>query len=146
MPTIYRLPIKSAEDFHHADPRWGNTTADERIVLAHWHMETSGHHIDLPKMVSNKATVYARVDLGRWIVDCPWCKSAQHASREDHRFFCVECGNAAVTGAWVSVHWPNEWAEIEEILSCRPSAGNQWWTPGETLASLQAENDENGVI
>jgi ribosomal protein L37AE/L43A len=146
MPTVFRLAVKSAEDFHHHDPRWGNTTAAERIVLAHWHMETNGFNVELPKMVTNKATVYARVDLGRWIVDCPWCKSAQHASREDHRFFCVECGNAAVNGAWVPVHWPHEWAEIEAILSVRPDKSNQWWSPGETLASLQSENDNHGVI
>lgn len=146
MSTVFRLAIKSAEDFHHPDLRWGNTTAAERIVLAHWHMETDGFHVTLPAMTTNKATAYARVDLGRWIVDCPWCKSAQHASREDHRFFCVECGNAPVRGQWITVHWPNEWAEIEEILSKRPDKGNQWWSPGETLKSLQAENDEHGVI
>jgi hypothetical protein len=149
MPTVTRIAIKSAEDFHHHDPRWGSsTTAAERIVLQYWKhgdpmMEGSAR---LPRMVSNKATVYARVDLGRWIVDCPWCKSAQHASREDHRFFCVECGNAAVDGHWVPVSWPNEWAAIEEILSARPDKGNQWWSPGETIASLQYENEIHGVI
>jgi hypothetical protein len=139
------IAIKAAEDFHHYDPRWHGATAAERIVLAHFHMETSGHNITLPTDTSTKATLYARVDLGRWIVVCPWCKSAQHASREDHRFFCVECGNAAIGGLWASVSWPNEWEDIEAILSRRPDKGNQWWTPGkETLADLQAENEAHG--
>lgn len=137
----YQLAIKAAEDFHHPDSRWGNTTAAERIVLAHFHMETSGDNVTLPTAISTKATAYARVDLGRWIVDCPWCKSAQHASREDHRFFCVECGNVAVDGQWITVQWPVEWQDVEAVLRSRPSAGNQWFTPGqETLADLEAEN------
>lgn len=150
------LPIKSAEDFHHHDQRWGNTTAAERIVLKHWHMETSGFNVDLPRMVSNKAVAYARVNYGRWLVDCPWCGSAQNASREDHRFFCVECGNNTVKNVWIPVEWPPEWREIELLLGVRPIPANMNWFPGkgptvvlhperETLADLQAENIEHGV-
>lgn len=140
------LVIKSAEDFHHPDPRWGTTTAAERGVLKHWHMETNGFNVELPKSHSTKATAYARVDLGRWIADCPWCKSAQFASREDHRFFCTECGNAPVHGAWITVLWPDEWEEIEQILGQRLNVGNQWWSPGETLDKLEEENRVQGPV
>jgi hypothetical protein len=145
------LPIKSAEDFHHHDPRWGNhTTATERIVLKNWHMETDGFYVTLPKMVSNKAFAYARVCHGVWLVDCPWCGSAQRASREDHRFFCVECENNTVNNVWISVVWPPEWQEIERLLGVRPIPANMNWFPGEgptanihgreTLEDLQVEN------
>src|ERR1019366_9571036 len=150
------LTIKTAEDFHHPDPRWGHTTAAERIVLAHWHMETNGFNVDLPKMVSNKAVAHVRVCHGVWLVDCPWCGSAQRASREDHRFFCVECENNTVGGnAWIPVKWPKEWREIEALLGVRPTPACMNWFPGEgatakiskreTLADLQAENIEHGV-
>lgn len=149
-----QLTIKSAEDIYLHDQRWGNPprSAAERVVLKYWLRDKFGMAYEesvvaLPRMVTNKATTYARVDLGRWIVDCPWCKSAQHASKEDHRFFCVECGNAEVKGAWVPVHWPEEWRDIEKVLERRPDKGNQWWTPvKETLADLRAENKEHGVI
>lgn len=143
--TVYNIAIRAAEDFHLPDSRHPTATAAERIVLTHW-APAKLHGIQaVSRMLSNKATTYARVDLGRWIVDCPWCKSAQHASREDQRFFCVECGNAAINGQWAQVQWPNEWEDIENLLSARPDKGNQWWTPGETLAGLQAENDTHGV-
>ena len=143
---VTRLAIKSAEDFHLPDQRWLGSTAAERIVLAHWHMETDGHHVEVPRMVTNKATAFALVNHGRWIVRCLWCMSSQNASREDHRFFCVECGNAAVKGAWVPVVWPDEWVEIEELLCGRPAPANMNWTPGEPLSVLAAENLEHGVI
>jgi len=156
---VFRLAIKSAEDFHHPDPRWSGTTAAERIVLAHWHKETHGFNVTLPTMQTNKVTAHARVDWGRWIVDCPWCTSAQNASREDHRFFCVECGNAAVRGQWITVIWPdeNDLVQVEMLLSMRPSRDNQFWTPTwatyapkhlprEEISVLVDENKEHGVI
>ena len=144
----YRLAIKSAEDFHLPDPRWAGATVAERIVLAHWHMETDGHHVTVPRMVSNKATAWAFVNHGRWCVRCPWCPSAQNAARSDHRFFCVECGNAAVRGAWVPVIWPedDEIVTIESLLGARPTPANQNWSPGEATAQLAAENVEHGVV
>ena len=150
------LLVKAAEDFHRHDPRWESTTAAERIVLSGWHMETNGFNVELPRMMSNKATAYARVNHGVWLVDCPWCKSVQRASREDHRFFCVECENNTVKNVWIPVEWPTEWREIELLLGVRPIQANMNWFPGEgptakiskreTLADLQAENIEHGVI
>lgn len=145
MPT-YHLVIKAAEDHHRPDPRWAGTTAAERIVLRHWHMETNGLNVTLPRMVSNKAVAEAFVSYGRWSVKCPWCSSSQNASREDHRFFCVECGNVAVNGHWVPVVWPANWRRIEELLEHRPDAKVQNWFTWETVEDLAAENQEHGVI
>lgn len=144
MRQSLKYGIKSGEDLYHFDARFGGQSSAEWVVL-HPHFGCFKSPSHLPSSTTNAATAYARVDLGRWIVDCPWCKSAQAASREDHRFFCVECRNVAVHSAWVPVFWPNEWEEIEALLAHR-QVGNQWWSPGETLAKLEAENKEHGVI
>jgi hypothetical protein len=157
LATRYRLALKSAEDFHREDPRWKGTTAAERIVLAFWHMETSGFNIAFSDKVSTAAVTHARVDLGRWICDCPWCASAQNASREDHRFFCVHCGNSPAGGQWIEVVWPEEQeiADVENLLGQRHRT-NQWYTPTcaaaappwfkrETVADLVAENVKHRV-
>jgi hypothetical protein len=66
----------------------------------------------------------------------------QYASEDDQRFFCVECGNAAVEGKWIAVKWPKNRPEIEEILKVRPK-DNQNWLIGETAAALRKENQEH---
>lgn len=45
-------------------------------------------------------------DAGRIVVACPWCPSAQLASREDRRFWCVRCENARAGGRPLKVVWP----------------------------------------
>ena len=156
---MYRVAIKSAEDFHRPDPRWEGSTAAERIVLAHFHMETDGFHVTTSSRVNAQARTYARVDNGRWICDCPFCPSAQNASRLDHRFFCVECGNAPVGGQWIEVVWPTELDRLalEEHLGKRHPR-NMWWSPGgdeaervhgragETVDDIARENAEHGIL
>lgn len=83
--------------------------------------------------------VHARVNHGRWVVDCPWCAGAQVASRTDRRFLCADCFNSTVQGRMVPVDWPAEHAEIEAELGRRPHAENQNWLPGETVGDLRAE-------
>jgi hypothetical protein len=145
MSPAYSLALRSAEDHHPPEPRWPGLSAAERIVAKYWHMETSGHHIDLPTGISDKATATAYVNHGRWLVRCPWCPSAQNASRADHRFFCIACGNAAVSGQWVPVIWPAEHREIEELLMARPHKQHQNWEPHETAAGLRDENVAHGI-
>lgn len=84
--------------------------------------------------------VAARVNHGRWIVDCPTegCVGAELAS-EVRPFVCISC----TAGPYVIV-WPDERAEIEALLEPRPTEA-QNWEPGETVEFLQAENDEHGV-
>jgi hypothetical protein len=79
--------------------------------------------------------VYA--NHGRWIVECPDCRGAQIASR-DLAFLCCVCANAAVGGLWRPVVWPEDVAEIDEVLAWRPTA-NQNWQPGESVVDLVAE-------
>jgi hypothetical protein len=86
-------------------------------------------------------TVEARVEHGRWLVDCPvdGCAGAQLASDSDRRFVCVECAAGPF-----EVEWPLDRDEIEAALNVRP-APNRNWLPGETVADLLAENAERGV-
>ena len=88
---------------------------------------------------TDEMVAYASVNHGRWLVRCPWCKSAQYASREDHRFFCVECFNAPAGQRWVAVIWPQDHEEIESVLCGRPKQ-NRNWTTGEPVDKLREEN------
>lgn len=87
-----------------------------------------------PRRAAGK--IAARVNHGRWIVECPQdrCGGAQLASQIDLRFVCVECG----AGPY-KVVWPKTRAAIEEALEPRPEA-NRNWHPGETVKDLHAEN------
>jgi hypothetical protein len=80
-----------------------------------------------------------RVNHGRWVIDCPDCGGAQLACRTDPRFFCTDCGNAAVGGAWRPVRWPADAAGVEAALGARP-LGLQNWTEDEPVGLLRAEN------
>jgi hypothetical protein len=86
----------------------------------------------------------AYVNHGRWVIDCP-CGSAQLASREDPRFWCVECRNSWALGKWVGVEWPNQAEDIEGLLLMRPSPKTQIWNPDESVLSLAMENADQGV-
>ncbi len=89
---------------------------------------------------------FARVNWGRWVVDCPWCKSAQLASWEDPRFFCVECGNAPVDGMYIKVQWPSEEDvhSIEIILGKR-IPNHRHWTSAESVHDLVIENMKHDI-
>lgn len=99
--------------------------------------------------VSKKVKAEALVNCGRWLVHCPFppCTSAQVASFTDRRFFCVECENRTVAGAWVPVVWPGPklLAAVESELGKRPAVFMHW-RPGETVAELAQENEEHGII
>lgn len=90
--------------------------------------------------VTADVVAVAYVNEGRWVVDCPFCAGAQLASRVDRRFWCVECQNAEVAGAWVTVSWPLQEREIEAALGDRPKL-NTHWLPDETVSDLVSENE-----
>lgn len=138
--TIARL--HAAEDKHRPDRNLPDMTAAERIVARYWE---PFQHSGLPKGLSENHPAYVFVNHGNWLIQCQWCGSAQHASRQDHRFFCVECGNRAAGGKWVPTVWPDQHPEIETILSARADKRTRNWTPGETLGGLLAENLAHNV-
>lgn len=104
--------------------------------------EPKGPH---PREHSGEAIAHAIVRQSRWVVLCPWCPSAQYAHTTDRRFFCVECGNAAVGGKWVTVEWPKNPEEIELHLSVRSDPNTRSWEWGESIGDLAVENAEHGA-
>lgn len=108
----------------------GPTTAPEMWALM--------RGVPVPAGTAPSPRPAAVVNHGRWIVRCPYCPSAEFASRTCHLFLCCECANQ--NNGWLQVRWPNDAALIEQTLLARPGRHNQHWEPGETVADLLAEN------
>jgi len=101
-------------------------------------------HIPTTEQLAASPKLAVRANHGRWIVDCPFCPSAQVASFEDHRFFCTDCGNKAVGGKWLEIEWPSDAQQIDDVLAARlPENAN--WRAHESIAALQAENAAHGL-
>ena len=105
-----------------------------------------------PTEANTSGTVAARINHGRWLVDCGGCNSALVVDLSAPVFMCVECGNAGNDGKWFQVTVPSNRKAIETELLKRPINGrnpadakNRNWEPGETLAMLKKENAEHGV-
>ena len=104
-----------------------------------------------PSATTITGRVQARVNHGRWLVDCPGCNSALVIDLDEPVYMCVECGNSANGGAWLQVTLPRNRRAIEAELLKRPFGRNpadaptRNWEPGETVADLQRENAEHGI-
>lgn len=79
---------------------------------------------------------------GRWIVGCPFCKSAEKAADE---FMCSNCHNEAVAWKPMPVAWPKNQKEIEKLLMERPEIKTRNWSPTETIQDLARENAQRGI-
>ena len=108
--------------------------------------------ISLPALDAIRGEVSARVNQGRWIVDCPvqGCGNAIIASYQEPVFFCSVCGNVDNPAHWYKVVFPQEHEEIERILLERPSrnpfsALHRNWFPGEKVEDLRRENLQNNM-
>lgn len=84
-------------------------------------------------------SVAARVNHGRWIVDCPSCPNAHLLPAEGRAFVCAECGSGPH-----DVEIPHDRDDIDAALAVRNDV-NRNWSPGETVDDLLAENTEHGV-
>jgi len=69
--------------------------------------------------LSKKYSVYARVDSGRWLADCPICSRSNYVDPDEPVFYCFGCGNQG-SGKFVPVIFPEEREEIETLLLARP--------------------------
>lgn len=83
--------------------------------------------------------VEARVDWGRWLVDCPFCPGAALVDWDEPLHFCLSCHNAAGGHRWVEVVLPTqeERNAIEAALEDLPESA-QHWRPGQTIEDLAA--------
>lgn len=102
--------------------------------------------IKVPVGITNETEagpgLLARINFDQWIVDCPFCNSAELADPEDPRFFCINCYNAENGGRWIPVQWPPERFVIETILADRPEPDFRHWDPGTTVEELMERNLE----
>ena len=99
------------------------------------------------QQVSDTPPLDARIDAGRWIVECPDCHDAQFIWPAEPApiFMCVTCFNVAVGGDWRLVAVPPNRAALERLLLFRPLPHNRNWRAGETVDTLRAENIAHGV-
>jgi hypothetical protein len=130
-------------------------SAAEAVVYRHWRHKPGT--VAAPQVgelkgawpagIHDSVRAAAYVNHGRWCVDCPFgCGSAQYASRNDHRFFCIDCGHNG-DHRWVEVLWPSELeiSTIESALSARPDPTTRNWRPGEPIVQLVAENEAHDL-
>ncbi len=105
----------------------------------------------LPPIKNARNTVFAEVNQGRWIVECPArCGGAVCVSRAVPLFLCTECGSPENKGNWYSVTFPKDATAIEAVLLRRPErdswqAATRNWKPGESLRKLKTENLVRGI-
>lgn len=100
----------------------------------------------VPESTALDEAIEAFVNDGRWVVQCPDCRSGQLVDPETiERFFCIECLNERVDRQWVPVRYPAEVEEIEAALSVRVLWERMNWRPGETVEDLRRENREHGI-
>ncbi len=107
-------------------------------------------------MTTSTPLVYAYLNHGRWIAECPVCHDALKVKpgfvewtrdpdrgflmRKGDRFVCPnrECG--ADHGV---LQWPANREAIEALVQMRPMV-NRNWVPGEDAADLIADNIDFG--
>lgn len=108
-------------------------------------MRESGAEIATPADDSpTTPSVVAYINFGRWVTDCE-CGSAQVLDQNDQRFFCVRCLNSISNGNWRAVVWPAEASNIEDALLVRPDVGTRNWLPGQSVVTLEDENEARGL-
>ena len=90
--------------------------------------------------ISDAESVKARVNHGRWIVDCE-CRGAEFAFDEG-LFMCQSCYNAGHKHQYRRLVFPKNRKGIEMELIQRPEPNRNWY-PGESIAKLRAENEEH---
>lgn len=84
--------------------------------------------------------VFARVDDGRWIADCPWgCGSAFNLPQGATWFWCTECAGGGL-GLTAVLVWPDDVAALEINLSSLPVM-LQFWPCVGCRSRLQAGTD-----
>lgn len=95
----------------------------------------------VPQGLDDGPPLKARVNHGRWIVDCE-CAGAELAF-EEGVFMCLSCFNLEHGHKYRLVVFPKNRKAIELLLMGRPVV-NRNWELGESLALLKADNKLHG--
>jgi len=93
-------------------------------------------------LLIRRGVTHARVNWGRWIGDCVFCRSAMQLPPGCPVFTCHDCGES------VEVEWPNsDLADgVQRLLMMRPEPYTRNWETGETLHDLLQENMLHGIM
>ena len=86
------------------------------------------------RVVAIADPVTAYVNHGRWVIDCD-CGAGNSVHPDWKLACCLECGAIRT-----NIVFPAEIREIERTLASRKRQANRNWRPGETVATLKAEN------
>jgi hypothetical protein len=113
--------------------------------VAEWAVLKHAPDVKVPTKAAKSPVLVAYVNHGRWVADCPSCRSAQVVTPNDPRFLCV-CGNADTGGKWLPISFPlpADMNEIDSLLGKRPDT-NRNWTPDEPVGNLELENRVRGL-
>lgn len=117
-------PVRRAQHFYTPPPSqhpdtWDAVPAAERVWR--WYEQQMQRRVAPPPGVLIGASLYARINHGRWVADCV-CGSAQVVSPDDPRFACPECGYG-----WAQITFPDKPAAAEAEVSARPPHERNWW-------------------
>lgn len=86
------------------------------------------HQGPVPRPTGDNPEVkaYARVDDGRWIVDCPWgCRAAFNLPAGATWFWCTECAGGGL-GLTAILVWPDGVDKLTANLESLPSMLQRW--------------------
>ena len=103
------------------------------------------HGLTPPATDALGSPVIARVNIGRWIVDCEACATTVVIDDADLFFWCCRCGSGHV---WHPIEMPQDRGEIERLLMLRPGwrgTGEHRNWEGESVEELRQENRDHGV-
>lgn len=88
-------------------------------------------------------SIRARVNHGRWIADCFWCRTAILTRPEWGVAYCGECGARYHLD---QVEFPKQYKAIEKILLRRVRRDQQNWEYPQTVGDLASENELPEVV
>lgn len=128
--------IVTAADLRFLDRSWV-TSADAYLG---WYRERLADAGDLVRPWTCDLDVFARVNHGRWIADCPNCHGGASTHPDWKLACCSECGCVMR-----HVVFPDAYQSIERALLCRSVRHTQNWVAPETLDDLLQENTHHGV-
>ncbi|MDQ0795568.1 hypothetical protein [Streptomyces sp. B1I3] len=116
---------------------WSQVPGAELVYK--WVEYRMGRRVPVPTgWVPDHPGLYARIDDGRWLVECDACQSAWIVSVLDPRFGCAECKQA-----WVPLIVPEDIAAAEaEALALER---RWWWHPDDPLNPVQPPEPEPGT-
>jgi hypothetical protein len=120
------IPVERAESFYLPPPdqppdAWALVPAAERVFR--WVELRQQRRLSPPDGFMLGHLVYARINHGRWVADCP-CGSAQVVTPADPRVACTECG-----AGWFRLIVPEDPAAVEASVADDLPHERNWWNP-----------------